>query len=209
VLFLLFGSSASGKTVAIEALRGRIASLAAHDFDELGVPSGADTAWRHRANEAWVVRALEYQAAAIDVLLAGQTPFGELLATPSASNLDAISACLLDCDDETRVARLAARAAGDARNYLSWAEWMRGHVADPGWRPDVMRHPDTDAEMRWDRCESWTAGDPRWRVVRLDTTQRSPSEVADALEAWIEGERALMRAGAHPLADWPYAAGRR
>jgi hypothetical protein len=209
VLFLLFGSGASGKTVAIEALRGRVAHLAVHDFDELGVPSDADAAWRHRANEAWVVRALEYQATGIDVLLAGQTPLGELLATPSASSLDAISACLLDCDDETRLARLAARAAGNAHAYLNWAEWMRGHAADPGWRPDVMRHPDTDAEMRWDRWESWTADDPRWRVARLDTTQRSPSGVADALEAWIEDERALMRAGARPLTDWPGPAGRR
>jgi hypothetical protein len=208
VLFLLFGSSASGKTIAIDGLRGRVASLAAHDFDELGVPSDADTVWRHRANEAWVLRALEYQASGIDVLLAGQTPFGELLATPSAPLLDAISACLLDCDDETRRARLAARSAADSREYLSWAAWMRGHAADPGWRPDVMRHPDTDADMRWDRCESWTAGDPRWRVVRLDTTQRSPSAVADALEAWVEDERALMRAGRHPLADWPGSTGR-
>jgi hypothetical protein len=202
VLLLLFGSSGSGKTVAIDALRGRIGSLAVHDFDEIGVPSGADTAWRHRANEAWVVRALEYQASGVDVLLAGQTPLGELLATPSAALVDAISACLLDCDDETRLARLASRRTTDDGAYLKWAEWMRGHVSDPGWRADVIRHSDTDGEMRWERWESWSPGDPRWRVIRLDTTELTPPEVADALAAWIDDERALVRAGRHPLAHW-------
>jgi hypothetical protein len=208
VLFLLFGSSGSGKTVAIDALRGRIEGLVLHDFDEIGVPSGADTAWRHRANEAWVGRALEYQAAGVDLLLAGQTPLGEMLATPSAAQLDAISACLLDCDDETRVARLAQRVTTDADAYLKWAEWMRGHVADPGWRADVIRHPGTEGEMRWERWESWPPGDPRWRVIRLDTTKLTPREVADALEAWIEAERALVRLGHHPLAHWSGTAGR-
>jgi hypothetical protein len=215
VLFLLFGSSASGKTVAIDALRGRVRGVAVHDFDEIGVPSGANTAWRHRADEEWVRRALEYQARGLDVLLAGQTPLGELLATPSAPLLDAISACLLDCDDETRIARLLprgpgwlARSAGELEHYLSWAAWMRGHATDPAWRPDVIRHDETDQQMHWGRWESWAAGDPRWRVLRLDTTQRSPEEVADALAAWIEAERELARAGAHPLTDWADSAGR-
>ena len=216
VLFLLFGSSASGKTVAIDALRGRVAGVAVHDFDEIGVPSGANTAWRHRASEEWVRRALEYQARGLDVLLAGQTPLGELLATPSAPLLDAISACLLDCDDETRIARLRprgpgwlARSAGELEHYLSWAAWMRGHATDPAWRPDVIRHDETDQEMRWwERWEGWTAGDPRWRVLRIDTTQLSPEEVADALAAWIEAERELTRAGAHPLSHWAGSAGR-
>lgn len=74
MLFLLFGSSGAGKSFALDELRGRIARLAVHDFDEVGVPPGADTAWRHRANEQWVRRALDYQAAGTDVLLAGQTP---------------------------------------------------------------------------------------------------------------------------------------
>jgi hypothetical protein len=105
MLFLVFGSSASGKTVALEALRGRLFDLAIHDFDEIGVPPGAQTGWRHGANEEWLRRALDYQASGTDLLLAGQTPLGELLATPSAWKIEAISACLIDCDDATRVAR--------------------------------------------------------------------------------------------------------
>jgi hypothetical protein len=62
--------------------------------------------------------------------------------------------------------------------------------------------------MHWERWKAWAAGDPRWRVISLDATELSPSEVADALEAWIEAERALTRAGVHPLAHWAGAAGR-
>lgn len=200
VFFLLFGSSAAGKTAALGALRERMSELAIHDFDEIGVPPGADTVWRHRANEEWVQRALDYQAEGVDLLLAGQTPLGELLATPSASRLEAISACLIDCDDDTRVARLQergtewfARSAGDLQDYLNWAEWMRGHAADPSWRPHVIRRGDADGDMRWERWSDWRAGDPRWRVRVIDTSQLTVSRVATELEAWIEEERPLAR----------------
>jgi hypothetical protein len=206
MLFLLFGSSAAGKTFALEALRDRVEHLAIHDFDEIGVPPGADTAWRQRANEQWVHRALEYQAAGIDLLLAGQTPFGELLATPSATSLEAISACLIDVDDDTRVERLQARGpewfertGGELQGYLAWAAWMRGHAADPSWQTNVIQIDATVAEMRWARWIDWRAGDPRWRVRVIDTSAVPVDEVAAGLIEWIQEERALLRVGAHPL----------
>ena len=207
MLFLLFGSSAAGKTFALAALHGRVPDLAVHDFDEIGVPPGADTAWRHRAIEQWVCRALDYQARGTDLLLAGQTPFGELLAAPSASRLDAISACLIDCDDETRVARLRARGpewfertGGDLQDYLNWAAWMREHAADPSSRTEMIRHEATLNEMRWTRWSDWRAGDQRWRVRTIDTSALPVEKVADELVEWIDAERALFRSGAHPLA---------
>ncbi len=208
VLFLLFGSSGSGKTAALDELRGRAPGLAIHDFDEVGVPSGADTAWRHRSNEIWVRRALEYEARATDLVLAAQTPLGELLATPSATRLEAISACLLDCDDATRLARLESQAdrrplsARERQDYLNWAGWMRRHAADPTWRQDVIRHDATEDEMRWERWSDWPLGDPRWRVRVLDTSHVSKAEVAAELRAWISEERTLFDAGGHPLSKW-------
>lgn len=200
MLFLLFGSSAAGKTSTLSELRGRLSELAIHDFDEIGVPPGADTAWRHRADEAWLGRALDYQAEGSDLLLAGQTPLGELLAAPSAPRLEAISACLLDCDDETRVRRLRARGpewlertAADLQDYLAWAAWMRGHAADPGWRPEVIQHEATAGAMQWSRWSGWRAGDPRWRVEVIDTSSLPVEEVATELVEWIGGERALFR----------------
>jgi hypothetical protein len=205
VLFLVFGSSGSGKSFSLDVLRRRVSGLAIHDFDEIGVPSDADTAWRHRATERWVRRALEYEADGTDLLLAGQTPFGELLAAPSAPLLEAISACLVDCDDETRLVRLhergpewLARSAGDVDDYLNWAEWMRRHAIDPAWRTDVIRLGGDEA-MRWERWIGWCAGDPRWRVRVVDTSRRAVDWVADELAAWVDEERAHFREGTHPL----------
>jgi hypothetical protein len=206
MLFLLFGSSAAGKTVALDALRGQVADLAIHDFDEIVVPAGADTAWRHQANEEWLQRALEYQAEGTDMLLAGQTPLGEVLAAPSASRLEAISACLIDCDDGTRTARIEARGpewfartGGKLQDYLNWAAWMRTHAADPSWRIDVIRHAASESEMRWSRWTDWEAGDPRWRVRVIDTSAMPVEEVVADLVEWINEERALLREGKHPL----------
>jgi hypothetical protein len=206
VFFLLFGSSCSGKTVALDALRGRVDGLAIHDFDEIGVPVGADLAWRQRANEEWVQRALECQADGTDLLLAGQTPLGELLAAPSASGLEAISACLLDCDDATRMARLQARGpewlsrtGATLTDYLNWADWMRGHATDPRSRVKVIRSAAAWREMQWSRWSDWLSGDPRWRVRLVDTSASPVEEVAKELVDWIEGERALFRSGAHPV----------
>ena len=108
----------------MDARRVRQAELEIHDFDEIGVPADADMAWRHRANEQWVQRAL---AAERDFVLAGQTPLGELLAAPSAARLDVISACLLDCDDTERLVRMRSRgddwAARFGNNLDDFVHW--------------------------------------------------------------------------------------
>jgi hypothetical protein len=209
VFFLLFGSSAAGKSFVLRGLAQRVPDLAIHDFDEIGVPAGADTEWRHAANEKWVRKAIDCQAAGTDLLLAGQTPFGELLATPSAPQLEAISACLLDCDDETRVERLNRRGpeslagtAGNAEAYLNWAEWMRRHAHDSTWQINVIRRPATEQDMVWDRWTPWPTGDPRWRVQVIDTSALPVEKVADELAAWIARERTLLAEGKHPLLRW-------
>jgi hypothetical protein len=206
LLFLLFGSSAAGKTFALNQLRGRVDDLAIHDFDEIGVPPRADTAWRHGADEQWLRRALEYQSEGTDLLLAGQTPFGELLAAPSAPRLEAVSACLIDCDDQMRIARLRARGpewfartAGEFQDYLNWAAWMRGHAADPSWRTEVIRDDATDNAMHWERLDGWRGDDRRWRVRVIDTTELPVEEVGARLLEWIAEGRALLRSGTHPL----------
>jgi hypothetical protein len=205
MLFLIFGSSCSGKTTLLDALRVRQAELEIHDFDEIGVPADADKAWRHRANEQWVQVALGEQAEGRDFVLAGQTPLGELLAAPSAPQFDAISACLLDCDDTERLVRMrgrgddwAAQFGGNLEDFVHWGEWMRGHARDPRFRAFVIQE-NCDPSMEWARWIEWRANDPRWRVRIVDTSRVSVDEVADELERWIEEERDLLRAGRHPL----------
>ena len=81
VLLHIAGSSCAGKTTTSPALRD-LPALVVRDFDEMGVPRGADTAWRQSTMERWVQFALEQQAVSVDVVLADQSPLGEVLAVP-------------------------------------------------------------------------------------------------------------------------------
>jgi hypothetical protein len=223
MLFLLFGSSAAGKTTLVRDVLPLVPRVEGHDFDELQPPAGADTAWRHRAFATWVDTALALQEGGVDLLLCGQTPLGELLATPAAIQLEAISACLIDCDDATRAARLDgrgaewfARTAGPLQQqytwpewvtrHLMWADWLRKHAEDPSWMPQVIRIPETKREMKWERWSDWTAGDSRWSVSTIDTSHLSRPTAAEILATWITTERDLLQRNTHPLSHGSWAA---
>ena len=50
VLLTVARSSCSGKSTAAGGCAG-LAGVVVHDFDEIGVPSAADTGWRQRSTE--------------------------------------------------------------------------------------------------------------------------------------------------------------
>ncbi|BEL04666.1 hypothetical protein Q0Z83_028570 [Actinoplanes sichuanensis] len=185
MLLTISGSSCSGKTTTVRAC-GPIDGLVWHDFDEIGVPSDADLVWRQRSLEAWIRRALRYQDDGLDMLLTGQSPLGEVLACPSAPALDGIAACLLDVDDEVRRQRLTRRDPGrwDARateRFIGWAQWQRGHAADPSHRPEAIMNGAWD-QMRWTLPDSWS-------VPVIDTTGRTVAQSAAEVRRWIDRHR--------------------
>lgn len=212
MLFLLTGSSGAGKSSALHALR--VDDLLLLDVDELVPPPDVERAWWHQQVEALVVRAADAQALGLDSLIAGWTPLGEVLAAPSATRLEAIAACLLDCDDETRAARIAQRAESGTwgpgipgpEESMRAAEWMRRHADDPQWHQDVLLN-EAWPEMRWERWTSWTAGDRRWAVERLDTSHLSVEEAADRIAAWIGECRRRLTEASLPLAGAWWQAG--
>ncbi|WP_143234894.1 hypothetical protein [Paractinoplanes atraurantiacus] len=198
MLFTVAGSSCSGKTTAARALAG-IDGLLVHDFDEIGVPRGADKVWRQRATEEWVRRVLQWQQEGLDVILTGQSPLGEVLACPSATEVDGIAACLVDVDDAVRWQRLEDRDPGkwseDAkRAFIRWARWMRGHAADPRHMPEAITRGG-HGTMRWERWRGWARGDRRWVVRVVDTTGRTAGQTAADLTRWVAEARADKAAG--------------
>jgi hypothetical protein len=203
MLLILTGSSCSGKTTLARALGDRAPNVAIHDHDEIGVPEDADAQWRNRTTEQWIGRALTYQDRGMDVLLTGQSPLGEILASPSATQLDGIAVCLVDVDDEERRRRLDRRDDGRwppavLDSFVGWGAWHRGHAEDPRYRPDVIidgSWPD----MAWDRWSGWTKEDPRWDTYLLDTTGRSTTQSVDDLERWVIRQRSAYRTGELPL----------
>ena len=205
MLFVLTGSSAAGKSAVLPELAARVENLELHDFDEVGVPQGADAPWRQEATEEWTRRVVVFEADRRDTLLAGQTPIGEWLAVPSATELDGIAVCLLDVSDPIRAERLSRRPAGNVPgptqlgHLLAWASWHRLHAAEPQWRQDVIRYAGWE-QMRWQGWQHWERGDRRWDVMTLDTFVAPIEETVDQLARWIAERRASHRAGTLALA---------
>jgi hypothetical protein len=208
VLLTIAGSSCSGKTTVARACE-EIERLVVHDFDEIGVPAGADTVWRQRSMEEWIQRVLRYEADGLDVLLTGQSPLGEVLASPSAIELDGIAACLLDVDDQERWERLERRDPGrwnteTKRSLIGWARWHRGHAVDPRYRPEVITTAGY-GRMQWSRWSNWPSADPRWAVQVVDTTRQTVDQSAADVEQWISGVRATFAVGQLPLGAGKWA----
>jgi hypothetical protein len=147
----------------------------------------------------WVRRALEFQDRGLDLLLTGNSPLGEVLAAPSAPQLNGIAVCLIDVADQERRDRLAVRdkgrwdhAAIDA--FCGWAAWHRGHARDPRYRPEVIISGSWP-EMAWHRWTGWTAEDPRWHTHVIDTSGRPLAASVDQAERWVTEQREAHRSG--------------
>jgi hypothetical protein len=125
-------------------------------------------------------------------------PAGEALAAPSAAAID-IAVCLLDVDAETQTRRLRRRRSPEAElvHHLAFATWMRRHATDPTHLPEVLTENGWPP-MRWERWLGAPVQD-RWAMTVLDTTGRTPDDVARAVARWCEaavhGAVPVFRAG--------------
>ena len=185
MLLLITGASGVGKSTvrAIVAPELSPAVECVELLELTPLPEAMTRVWRQQAAEAAVRRAVELQASGRHLLLAGDpVPAAEIVAAPSAPELDAIAACLLDATPEAQAERLTAR--GDHRALLphhqAFAEWMRRQASDPLH----MTHVVSDAgreQMRWERLEQMA---PQWCMHTIDTTHMTRREAADAVLDW-------------------------
>lgn len=188
MFLLVTGASGAGKSTVRRAvtayLQPQISCLELRDL--VSVPRLPDIAWRQRATEAAVQRALKLQAEGRHLLLCGDpVAAGEVLAAPSASGLEGVAVCLLDVSPEAQRARLARRGDDPAllAHHFAFADWMRGHARDPRHMPHVLSAAGW-AAMRWER---WTRIDPAdgiWGMRVLDTSELVPEQVAAEVIAW-------------------------
>jgi hypothetical protein len=204
MFLLVSGASGAGKS----AVRVAVAPLLAGDVEcvelceVVGVPARPSKEWRQQAAEAVVQRAVELQGAGRHLLLAGDpVAAGELLAAPSADQLDSVAVCLLDVSARAQTARLLARGDDPAllADHHAFADWMRRHARDPGYMQHVLVANSWQA-MRWERWTDMRAGDARWSMETIDTSELHAADVATEVAAWAR--RAL--AGNAPTfnSDW-------
>ncbi|MFZ0384046.1 MAG: hypothetical protein WAL22_00135 [Solirubrobacteraceae bacterium] len=195
MLLLITGASGVGKSTTRALVAGALAAQV--DCVELGdlapLPTAVTRQWRQQTAELAVDRAVRLQASGRHLLLAGDpVPAVEIVAAPSASQLDAIAVCLLDASAEVQAARLTAR--GDDPTLLvhhrAFADWMRQQARDPLHMLHVVSDQGWD-QMRWERVGTV----PNWSMHTIDTSRLDEQEVADAVLDWCR--RAL--AGAAPI----------
>ncbi|WP_163543343.1 hypothetical protein [Occultella kanbiaonis] len=202
MLLSLTGASGAGKSTTLAHLTAMNweQPIICVEFDSVGVPPVADTAWRHAVIEQWVQRALAAQDEGSHVLLCGQVPIGELLAAPSADRLDGIAACVLHCSPEVRRARLLERREPEdsLEHHVAFGEWFHGHAMDPTFHPEVIR-VDSPVPMRWERWQDWRSGDPRWPADVVDTDGLTPEQVAGSVVSWVR--EVLTRGALRPPAE--------
>lgn len=193
MLFLLTGASGAGKSAALAHLKDVEwdSEVECFEFDSIGVPDGANTAWRHAAIEHWVGRALEAQSDGTHMLLCGQVPMGEFLAAPSADRLQRVEVCLLHCSPDVRRERLLRRGEDPATivHHNRFGEWFRAHTLDPTHAPEVIRVP-SSVPMQWSRWADWPPGDTRWHAEIIENDLLTPAQTARLVEEWVHRELA-------------------
>jgi hypothetical protein len=185
MLLLVTGASGVGKsTVRILVEKELAPAVESIELPHVLPLRAAPTrVWRQQAAEEAVRRAIELRPLGRHVLLAGDpVPAAEVVAAPSAPQLDGIAVCLLDASAEAQTARLTAR--GDDPSVLhhhhAFAEWMRRAASDPLHMPEVITTNSWD-QMRWDRLEHVS---DTWHVTTIDTSELSRMQVAEAVVAW-------------------------
>jgi hypothetical protein len=188
MLLLVTGASGAGKST----VRRLVApALAEHvECVELAhvveVPSAPTKAWRQRATEAVVERALQLQTQNRHLLLSGDpVAAGEVLAAPSADQLDGLAVCLLDVDETEQTARLRSRGDDPALlvHHLAFANWMRTHARDRSHMPEVLM-ANGWAEMRWERWIDDERFSGAWAMHVIDTSHLTAQHVASEVLRW-------------------------
>jgi len=191
MFFLVSGAAASGKSTVAKHFPSRLDNLVCHDHDE---KKAMDEHTRCQQLEEWVQLALFHQQDAQDFLLTSHSPFGELLACPSAPKLAGIKACLLDCSDPVRIQRMRSRGIDPkwppTQDVLNWASWHRMHAWDPQWEQDVIAG-NGPSEHIYDRWLNWKQTDERWKVSVIDTTDTDVEMMLDKVAKWVTYEREI------------------
>ncbi len=182
-LYFIGGASGSGKTAVMPYLKELLGDgIAVYDFDGIGVPEGADKKWRQESTEKWLQKLL---IDGKDACLLGQIVLGEILACPSAKQIDKIHFCLLDVSDFERIQRLKKRNThGTDQNMLNWSSWLRMHTRDPQWTSHVIQEDAADI-MDFTRLSPLKSYEEVANVKILDTTDLALHEVAQGLADWV------------------------
>jgi len=189
MLYILSGAAASGKSTMIKLLKQELKNTECYDYDDIPVKNAEE---RCLAAEEWIKRAIKAQNEGKDFILATHSPLGELLACPSAIELDGISPCLLDCNDFVRAERYRNRRQFEewplCQDTLCWAVYHRMHASEPDWEQRIIVNKEISGHV-WDRWTGWKKGDKRWDVKIIDNSFLADEDTFSILLEWVKTKK--------------------
>ena len=171
----VIGASGSGKSASMQRLKAQLLDYEFFDFDDIGVPEGADKVWRQRSTEAWIKKIS--QKASSKTCLFGQIVPGELVACPSFKFLKNVRVLFLDCSDEARIKRLRNRGSFANQDELNWASWLRTHIKDPSWEVQVIENAAT-LELDFSGIKNRNNWSGLLEIQAMDTSLMTSEEVS-------------------------------
>ncbi|MGH2863300.1 MAG: hypothetical protein ACRDLT_17620 [Solirubrobacteraceae bacterium] len=198
MLLLITGASGVGKSTIRTAVTPELSpEVECVELKDLGLLSTPRTrGWRQQLAETAVRRAVELQAGGRHLLLAGDPVAAvEVVAAPSAPQLDALAVCLLDASAEAQAQRLAGRGDDPALlvHHQAFGEWMRHQATDPLHMLHVVSDSGWE-EMRWESLDQIGDG---WRMHTIDTSHLSRQAVAGLVIEWcraaLAGDAPVMQ----------------
>ena len=126
---------------------------AIHDFDEIGIPSGATKRFRDEANERWVRRALEYQHAGVRA---------EWMRRHAAY--------------PRHLPEVLSEDGSPAMRWERWSAWLPG---DPRWHVHVIDSSSVSVDEVAAELRAWVSAER----ARYSITSSSTGRAAGALSA--------------------------
>lgn len=130
-IFFITGTSGSGKSTIMEHLKKQLpeSHFVVHDFDEVGVPSDADQAWRIATTQHWIEQAQQYAAQNKVAVICGVTVPTEVTEAVKDTALQPFFS-LLKIDDATITQRLQARGWHEQliQDNINWAHFLESEV---------------------------------------------------------------------------------
>ena len=129
-VFFITGTSGSGKSTLVNILKKELPFAEVHDFDEGGVPEGADENWRKQRTNEWLKKAKFYQQKGKSIIICGVSVPEEIKNSPTYNkSLGVHYGCIHIGESEIR-RRLEARGWKGklVDDNINWAKYLEKYV---------------------------------------------------------------------------------
>ena len=147
-VFFITGTSGAGKSTLVEHLKRALSCAEVHDFDEGGVPAGADEKWRRERTNEWLKKAQINQKSGKTTVVCGVTVPEEIRQSPAFSESLNVHYGFIHIDEQEIRRRLKARgwAKKLTDDNVHWAQHLErcvkaedGHFIVDGSVNDALR----------------------------------------------------------------------